>query len=37
VQRSPSHPGQHTDEILGEWLELDDDGVGKLRAGGAIA
>jgi alpha-methylacyl-CoA racemase len=37
VQRSPSHAGQHTDEILGEWLGLDDDAVGKLRAGGAVA
>jgi alpha-methylacyl-CoA racemase len=37
VQRSPSHAGQHTDEILGEWLDLDGDGVAKLRAGGAIA
>jgi alpha-methylacyl-CoA racemase len=37
VQRSPSHAGQHTDEVLGEWLGLDGDGVAKLRAGGAIA
>ena len=37
VQRSPSHAGQHTDEVLGEWLDLDGDGVAKLRAGGAIA
>jgi alpha-methylacyl-CoA racemase len=37
VQRSPSHAGQHTDEVLGEWLGLDGDGVAKLRAGGAVA
>ena len=37
VQRPPAHAGQHTDEILGEWLGLDADGIGKLRAGGAVA
>jgi alpha-methylacyl-CoA racemase len=36
VQRPPSHPGQHTEEILAEWLELDADEVAKLRAGGAV-
>ena len=35
VQRPPAHAGQHTDEILGEWLGLDADDVAKLRAGGA--
>jgi alpha-methylacyl-CoA racemase len=37
VQRSPAHAGQHTDEVLGEWLDLDGDGIGKLRADGAVA
>jgi alpha-methylacyl-CoA racemase len=37
VQRPPAHAGQHTDEVLGEWLDLDGDGIGKLRAAGAIA
>jgi alpha-methylacyl-CoA racemase len=37
VQRPPSHAGQHTEEILGEWLGLDADAVAKLRAAGAVA
>jgi alpha-methylacyl-CoA racemase len=37
IQRSPAHAGQHTDEVLDEWLELDADGIAKLRAGGAVA
>jgi len=37
VQRPPSHAGQHTDEILREWLALDDQAVMKLRADGAVA
>ncbi|MCC6224950.1 MAG: CoA transferase [Microthrixaceae bacterium] len=37
VSRPPSHAGQHTDEILGEWLGFDADAVAKLRAGGAVA
>jgi alpha-methylacyl-CoA racemase len=37
VQRPPSHAGQHTDEVLGEWLDLDPDAVAKLRAAGAVA
>jgi alpha-methylacyl-CoA racemase len=37
VQRSPAHAGQHTDEVLGEWLGIDGDGVAKLRASGAVA
>jgi len=36
VQRPPAHAGQHTDEVLGDWLGLDSDGIGKLRAGGAV-
>ena len=37
IQRPPAHVGQHTDEILGEWLALDDAEVAKLRDAGAIA
>jgi alpha-methylacyl-CoA racemase len=36
VSRPPSHPGQHTDEILGDW-GFGDDEIAKLRAAGAIA
>ncbi|HEU4599344.1 MAG TPA: hypothetical protein VFS26_06320, partial [Solirubrobacterales bacterium] len=27
VQRPPSHAGQHTDEILAEWLDADADEI----------
>jgi alpha-methylacyl-CoA racemase len=37
VQRPPAHAGQHTDEILGEWLGADADRIAKLRADGAVA
>ena len=37
VQRPPSHPGQHTDEILGEWLGADADRIASLRSGGTVA
>jgi alpha-methylacyl-CoA racemase len=37
VQRPPSHAGQHTDEILTEWLGADADEIAKLRAGGRYA
>ena len=37
VQRPPAHVGQHTDEVLAEWLGADDDAVAKLRASGAVA
>jgi alpha-methylacyl-CoA racemase len=36
VQRPPAHAGQHTSEILGDWLGLDDDEAAKLKASGAI-
>jgi alpha-methylacyl-CoA racemase len=36
VQRPPAHAGQHTAEVLDDWLGLDADEVAKLRAGGAI-
>jgi alpha-methylacyl-CoA racemase len=37
VQRPPAHAGQHTDEVLDEWLGDDADAIAKLRATGAIA
>lgn len=37
VQRPPSHPGQHTDEILGDWLGAATSDIARLRAAGAIA
>ncbi len=37
VQRPPSHPGQHTDEILAEWLGADADRVAALRSDGTVA
>ena len=36
VQRPPSHAGQHTDEVLGDW-GFDADRIAKLRDAGAIA
>jgi alpha-methylacyl-CoA racemase len=37
IQRPPSHPGQHTDEVLAEWGVADTAGLTALRAVGAIA
>ena len=37
VQRPPAHAGQHTDEILGDWLGLDGAGIAARRASGAVA
>jgi alpha-methylacyl-CoA racemase len=37
VARPPAHAGQHTDEVLAEWLGADADRIAKLRANGAIA
>jgi len=36
VSRPPAHAGQHTAEVLGDWLRLDDEAVAKLKAGGAV-
>ena len=37
VERPPAHAGQHTDEILGEWLGLDVAEVESLKVSGAVA
>ena len=37
VQRPPAHAGQHTDEVLSEWLGLDDAGIAALRESGTVA
>jgi alpha-methylacyl-CoA racemase len=37
VQRPPAHVGQHTDEVLAEWLDADEGSIAKLRETGAIA
>jgi alpha-methylacyl-CoA racemase len=37
IQRPPSHPGQHTDEVLAEWGVADAAALAALRAVGAIA
>jgi len=37
ISRPPAHPGQHTDEVLGEWLGLGSDRVEELRSSGAVA
>ncbi len=37
VQRPPAHVGQHTDEVLAEWLGADAARIDELRAAGTIA
>ena len=37
VQRPPAHAGQHTDEVLGDWLGADAGRLAGLRESGAIA
>ena len=37
VQRPPAHVGQHTDEVLSEWLGADAARIAELRDGGAVA
>ena len=37
VQRPPAHVGQHTDEVLSDWLGADEARIAELRNGGAIA
>jgi len=36
ISRPPSHAGQHTDEVLGEW-GFDESEVAELRRSGAVA
>ena len=37
VQRPPAHVGQHTVEVLGDWLGMSDERLAELRASGALA
>jgi len=37
LRRLPPVPGEHTAEVLGEWLGLDAAEIGQLRGAGAIA
>jgi len=37
VQRPPAHAGQHTDEVLAEWLGTDEQALKELRSSGAVA
>jgi alpha-methylacyl-CoA racemase len=37
VARPPSHAGQHTDEVLAEWLGTASADITKLRDTGAVA
>jgi len=37
IARPPSHAGQHTDEVLAEWIGVDADRLASLRDTGAIA
>ncbi len=37
IQRPPAHAGQHTDEILADWLGADDGRIAELRADGTVA
>lgn len=37
VDRPPPHAGQHSDEVLAEWLGLDPAAIAALKAGGAVA
>ncbi len=36
IQRPPSHAGQHTNEVLGEWLGLGDSAIQELHSAGAV-
>jgi alpha-methylacyl-CoA racemase len=37
IQRPPAHTGQHTDEVLAEWLGADAERIAELRAAGTVA
>jgi alpha-methylacyl-CoA racemase len=36
IQGVPAQPGQHTDEVLGQWLGADADAVALLHKAGAV-
>jgi len=37
IQRPPAHTGQHTDEVLADWLGADEARIAELRAEGSVA
>lgn len=37
VSRPPAHAGQHSDEILAEWLGMDSDAISAAKSSGAVA
>jgi alpha-methylacyl-CoA racemase len=37
VQRPPAHTGQHTDEILADWLGADAERIAAMRVEGTVA
>jgi alpha-methylacyl-CoA racemase len=37
IQRPPARPGEHTDEVLAEWLSLDGGALDRLRGQGTVA
>jgi alpha-methylacyl-CoA racemase len=37
IQRPPAHPGQHTDEVLADWLGADAERIAALREAGTVA
>jgi alpha-methylacyl-CoA racemase len=37
IQRPPAHTGQHTDEVLAEWLGADAERIAALRSNGTVA
>jgi alpha-methylacyl-CoA racemase len=37
IQRPPAFPGQHTREVLADWLSLDENAVNALHEAGAVA
>lgn len=37
IQRPPAHAGQHTDEVLADWLDADPERIAGLRRDGTVA
>ncbi len=37
IQRPPAHAGQHTDEVLTDWLGADEARIAELRSEGSVA